>query len=160
MRATSSATLPLPITTRALGGHEVHLEVRLVGMAVVPADELGRRVRSGQLFAGNPERAVDGGAGRVDDRVIVREQLLARDVLAEADVAEEAKARVLGRLLVHAGDRLDLRVVGRDARAHQSPRRGQALEHVHLDAAARVLQQVARGVEARRAGADYGDAEG
>ena len=133
MRATSSATLPLPITTARSADSEVDLEVGVVGMAVVPADELGRRVRAGQLFAGDPERPVDGRAGRVDDRVVVLEQLLAGDVLAEGDVAEVAEARVRGGLLVDACHRLDLRVVGRDARAHQPPRRGQPLDHVDLD---------------------------
>ena len=120
-----------------LGREEVHLEVGVVGMAVVPADELGRRVRAGELFAGYAEGAVERRAGRVDDRVVVGEQVLAGDVLAEVDVAEEAKARVRGGLLVDAGHRLDLRVIGGDARADEPPWRGQALEHVHLEAARR-----------------------
>ena len=78
----------------ALGRAEVDLEVGVVGMAVVPADELGRRVGARQVFAGDSERPVQGRAGRVDDRVVVGQKLLARDVLAEDDVAEEAKARV------------------------------------------------------------------
>ena len=73
-------------------------------------------------------------AGGVDDRVVVGEQLLARDVLAEGDVAEEAKARMRGGLLVDARDGLDLGVVGGDAGADEAPRRGQALEHVDLEA--------------------------
>ena len=107
-----------------------------------------------------PSGRSSGDAGRVDDRVVVLEQLLARDVLAEGDVAEEAKARVRGGLLVDARDRLDLRVVGRDAGAHEAPGRGQALDHVDLELLAAVLEQVPGGVEAGRAGADHGDANG
>ncbi len=69
---------------RALGREQVELEVGVVGVAVVPADELGRRVRAGQLFAGDAQRPVRRRAGGVDDRVVVRQQVLARDVLAEA----------------------------------------------------------------------------
>ena len=83
MRATSSATLPLPITTARSAESEVDLEVGVVGVAVVPADELGRGVRAGELFAGDAQRPVDRRAGRVDDRVVVLEQVLAGDVLAE-----------------------------------------------------------------------------
>jgi len=95
---------------RALGtgatdrGREVELEVGVVGVAVVPADELRRRMRAGKLFAGYAERAVRRRAGGVYDRVVVRQQVLARDVLAEVDVAVVAKARVRGRLLVDAAD--------------------------------------------------------
>ena len=146
---------------RALGREEVELEVGVVGMAVVPADELGRGVRAGEVFAGDAERTVDGRAGGVDDRVVVVEEILARDVLAEGDVAEEAEAGMGGGLLVDAGDGLDLGVVGGDAGAHEAPGRGQALEHVDLELAPRgVLQQVPGGVEAGGAGADHGDADG
>ena len=125
----------------ALGREQVELQVGVVGMAVVPADELGGRVPAGQLFAGDAERPVGRRAGGVDDRVVVREQLLARDVLAEGDVAEVAEARVRGDLLVDAGDRLDLRVVGGDAGAHQAPGRWQPLEHVDLELSASVLSR-------------------
>ena len=42
-------------------GHpdHTHLEVCVVGVAVVPADELGRRMSPGQLFAGDAKWAVD-----------------------------------------------------------------------------------------------------
>ncbi len=39
----------------ALGGVQVELEVAVVGVAVVPADELGRGVRAGEIFTGDPE---------------------------------------------------------------------------------------------------------
>ena len=160
MRATSIGDVAVADHDGALGGHEVDLQVGVVGMAVVPADELGGGVRAGQVFAGDAERAVQRRAGRVDDRVVVGEQVLARDVLAEGDVAEVAKARVRGGLLVDARDRLDLRVVGRDAGAHEPPGRRQALDHVDLEAGVCVLEQVPGGVEAGGAGADHGDADG
>ncbi len=160
MRATSRATLPLPMTSARAEDEEVGLEVGVVGVAVVPADELGRGVRAGEVFAGDAEGAVGGRAGGVDDRVVVGEELLARDVLAEGDGAEEAEAGMGGGALVDAGDGLDLRVVGGDAGADEAPGRGQALEHVDLEALGGVGEQVAGGVEAGGAGADHGDAIG
>jgi hypothetical protein len=150
---------------RALGREQVELEIGVIRMAVVPADKLGCGVRAREVFTGDAQRTVRRRAGGVDDRVVVGEQILARDVLAETDVAEEAKARVGGGLLVDPRDRLDLRVVGGHAGAHQPPGCGQALEHVDLEidgmpARPRVLEQVSGGVEAGRPGADHGDAYG
>ena len=96
IRATSSATLPLPTTT-ARSPDEVELELLEVGVAVVPGDELGGRPRAGQVLAGDPEPPVGLRADRVDDRVVEREQLLVRDVAADLDVAEEAEARAARR---------------------------------------------------------------
>ena len=100
-----------------LRGLRSNPEVARVRMAVVPVDELGRAVRARSVLARDAEPVVVGDADRIDDRVVALEQLGAGDVVAEGDAAEEAKARLQRRLLVHARDRLDLRVVGRDARA-------------------------------------------
>jgi hypothetical protein len=84
-------------------------------VAIVPADEVGGGVTARQLLAGDAERTVLRRAGGVDDRVVALEQLLARDVHAEGNVVEVAKAWMDGGLLIHAGDRLDLGVIGGDA---------------------------------------------
>jgi hypothetical protein len=114
--------------------------------------------------AADSERPVGRGAGGVDDRVVVREQVLARDVLAERDVAVVAEAGVRGGLLVDARDGLDLGVVGGDPGAHEPPRRRQALEHVDLDVdgtlARAVLEQVPGRVEAGGTGSHDCDADG
>ena len=65
IRATSIATLPLPITTARLRG-EVELVVGGVGVAVVPGDELGGRVRAGPVLAGDAEPVVVRRADRVE----------------------------------------------------------------------------------------------
>ena len=65
-------------------------------------------------------------------------ELRARDVAAQLDVSEEAELGVLGRLLVHAADGLDVRVVGRHPAADEPPGGGQPVEHVHLDAEVRM----------------------
>ena len=109
MRATSSATLPLPITTaRSAASRSTSRSVWSGWPLYQPTNSVAA-CEPGQLFAGDPQGSVRGRAGRVDDRVVAPQQLLARDVLAEGDVAEVAEARVRGRLLVDARDRLDLR---------------------------------------------------
>ena len=92
MRATSTATLPFPITT-ARSPREVELEVLVVGVAVVPGDELGRGPRAGQVLARDAEPPVGLRADRVDDGVVEPRELVVRDVAADLDVAEEAEAR-------------------------------------------------------------------
>jgi hypothetical protein len=51
---------------RALGG-QVEVQVAVVGMAVVPGDELGSGPAAGRILARDPERLVGLGTGRVDD---------------------------------------------------------------------------------------------
>ena len=60
---------------RAAAG-EVELVARVLGMAVVPGDELGGRVRAGAVLAGDAEPVVVGGPDRVEDRVVAVEQLV------------------------------------------------------------------------------------
>ena len=141
---------------RARGG-QVELVVGVVGVAVVPGHELGRRVRSRPVLARDPEPVVDRRADRVEHAVVALEQVLAADVGAELDAAEEAEAGLLRGLLVHPRDALDLRVVGRDAGADEPERRRQDLEQVDLEAG---LQELVGRVEAGRAGADDRCAQG
>ena len=139
---------------------QVELVVAMVGVAVVPPDEVGRGRDAGQLGARDAERPPDLRADRIDDGVVAGDEVVARDVPPDLEVAVPAEPRMRGDLLVDAGHRLDLRVVGRDARAHEAPGRRQPLEHVDLDRAVLGREEEAGGVEPGRPGADDGDAEG
>src|SRR5204862_2943754 len=113
----------------ALAG-EVELEIGEVRVGVVPGDERRRRVAAGELLAGDPQVTVGRRAVRVDHAVVALGQLGGPHVAADLDVPEEAKP-VSGRgLLVDADDRLDLRVIGGDPRAHQAERGGEPVEKV------------------------------
>ena len=74
MRATSTATLPLPTTTPARP--QGRIEVAVVGMAVVPPDKCRCRMASWQVLAGNAQTPVALGAGREQDLVVMRQDLL------------------------------------------------------------------------------------
>jgi len=83
--------------------------------------------------------------------VVALQQLRAPDVATEHHAAEEPEAVLLGGLLVDARDGLDLRVVGRDARAHEAERRRERVEDVDLEPG---LEQLVGGVEPGGPGAD------
>ena len=136
---------------------EVGDEVAVVGVAVVPADQLGGRQAPGQVLAGDPQRLVGARADRVDDRVVVAHEVLVGDVLADLDVAEEPAAGAHDLLVEELGERLDLLVVGRDAVAQQTPRRGQPLEDVDLGALATRRSSLRGGVGAGGPGPDDRD---
>ena len=137
---------------------EVEAEAVEVGVAVVPGDELGGRPRPRQVLTRDAEPAVGLRADGVEDGVVEPGEILVEEVAADLDVAEEAEAGTIGDLLERPRGGLDLRVVGGDAEADEAPRRREPLEHVDLDRHA-ASEQGARGVEARRPGADDRDAE-
>ena len=90
--------VPVPDHHGSLVG-EVEHAVLEVGMAVVPGDELGRRPRSREVLAGDSQAPIGLGADRVDDSVVVSEELRVADRRADLDVAQEAEARSGSRLL-------------------------------------------------------------
>ena len=121
-----------------------------IGVGVVPGDEFGRRVRAGEVLAGDPEAAVGRCSVGRDDRVVALLELGDGDVAPDLDVAEELKALASRGLLVHADHRLDLRMVGGDAGAHEAEGGGEAVEHVDLYGDVLALEQVLGGVETGR----------
>ena len=142
---------------------QIELALAVVGVAVVPGDELGRGDASGEILARDPHPLVGLGTDRVDDRVVAGRQVLVRDVAAQLDVPEEAKAGASSGLLEHARHGLDVRVIGRHAAAHEPPRSRQPVEYVDLDDEVRTslgAQQLARRVEPGRSRADDRDAQG
>ena len=128
-------------------------------MAVVPGDELRRGVAALQILAGDAHAPIGLRAGRIDDHVIVRAQVVHAQVTAELDGAEESKSRVRRDLVERRRHRFDLLMVGRDAGADQAIRRRHAVVHVHVHHEARLSEQLVRGVEARGPGADDGHAQ-
>src|SRR5204862_130650 len=137
---------------------QVEPELLVVGVAVVPGDELCGRPRPGQGFSWNAEALVALRAEGVDDGVVELFQVSVAEIAADLHVAEEAKARLLGDALEGARDALELRMVRRDAKPHETPGRRQPFDHVHLDPKPGVEQR-ARGVKPGRAGTDYRDAQ-
>jgi hypothetical protein len=111
-------------------------------VAVVPGDELGGGPAPRQLLAGDAKRLVGLGAGGVDDGAVVAHQLVVRHVAADGHVAEQTAAAPERLAVEGLVEPLDLLVVGRNTRAEQPPRGGQALEQVDLDVTARPEQPV------------------
>jgi hypothetical protein len=138
---------------------QIELEIAVVGVAVVPGDELRGGPAPLQLLAGDAQRLVGLRACGVDDRRVVRHELLVREVAAHLDVAQEPAAPAQRLAVEGVVQALDLLVVGRDAAAQQSPRRGQALEEIDLHVAA-LPPQTGRGEGPGGPGADDRDSGG
>jgi hypothetical protein len=92
----------------------------VVGVAVVPTDEVRRGVDAVEVLACEAELVVALAAERVDDVVVARVEVFDGEVAPELDVAEEAEAVVGRDLVVDPRDALDLLVIGRDAAADQA----------------------------------------
>ena len=120
------------------------------------------------LTTGDREGAVVGGAGGVDDRVVVLLQVIQREVSTDVDVAEQADLRLIEHAVERLDDALNTRVVRRDTIADQPKWRGHAFENVDAHAIDRGiplrvgdgrLRERIGGVNASRARANDGDAE-
>jgi hypothetical protein len=138
---------------------EVELAVPVVGVAVVPGHELGGRMAASQVLAGDPHAPVGLRPGGVDDLVIVLPEVIDGQILAQLDVAEEAKARVGGDLVERRRHRLDLLMIGGDTRADQPVGRRQPVVEVHGRDETLLPEQVVGGVVTRRTRADDGHAQ-
>ena len=88
------------------------------------------------------------------------DQVFATDIAPQLDVAEEAKALMLGGLVVGARDRFYLRMVRSHARSDEPIRRRQAVIEIDCELRLGHGKQLAGGVKAAGAGADDGDSEG
>ena len=122
MRATSRATLPLPITATSLC---VQRPVpRNIGVAVVPADEFGGAEAAGQLGSGDVQRRRLHRAGREDDRVVVPLQVVQGEVDAVPHVAEQPDVAAVEHRPQRRHDALDPRMVRGHAVPHQAERGG------------------------------------
>ena len=87
---------------RALA-RQVEVHVGVIGVAVVPGDELRRRLAAGQILTGYPQPPVTRSSDRVQHRVVGGGQLLMAHVDADLDVAVETEA---GRRAVFSNTRV------------------------------------------------------
>ena len=92
--------------------------------------------------------------------MVVPAEVLDRDVSAEFHPAVEPKAGVGGDLVKGRGDRLDLLMVGGDARAHEPEGRREPIEEVDGDDGSLLPEEMVRRVVSGRAGPHDGDPQG
>jgi hypothetical protein len=81
--------VPVPITT-ARSQERSGVQRRVIGVAVLAADERGRRDRAGQHLPADAERPGCMRADCLDDRAVTGAELL-RQVTGDLEVAEERK---------------------------------------------------------------------
>jgi hypothetical protein len=92
-------------------------------MRVVPAHEIDGGDTARQLLTGNVQSAIGLRPDGVDHGVVVLGEFGGHDMFADNHVAEEAEAGIFCGFFEGLADRFDLGVIGRDAGAHQPPRR-------------------------------------
>src|ERR1700751_2066033 len=106
--------------------------VGVVRMPVIPADEVGGGVTSGQVLPWDAEIPAFRGSYRIDRRVMVCQQILVGNVAADLDVevAAESKAGECG--IEEVDHRLGVLMIRCDSRAHEAKRGREALKQIHL----------------------------
>ena len=93
-----------------------------------------------------------GGTDRIDDRMMMRKQLVMGDVPADLDIEVEPEAVSAAHAVEQPGDALGARVVGGDPGTHQSVGGGQRVEDV--DPHPGLGEKFVGGVHAGRTGPD------
>ena len=126
-------------------------------MAVVPGYEIGGRRPPWQVGARNGEFTVLRRPHRVDDGVVIDEQILVGDVLADLDAQVEFETGLRGDLVEQPRDLPRLLVVGCNAESRQPVRLGKAV--VDVDVHARLREQFVCGVHRRWPGPDDRDSK-
>ncbi|SII97236.1 Uncharacterised protein [Mycobacteroides abscessus subsp. abscessus] len=129
---------------------------RLVGVTVEDPGEGACPIDPVEVGSGHREVAVVGESAGEDDGIVVRPEVVHRDVAAEFGVADEAGPGVGEESVELRGHGLRALVVGGDTVAQQSVRYGKSVEDVD-GAAGNLTEDLLRGEAARRSGADDGD---
>ena len=136
-----------------------------VRVPAVPVDEVGGRVAARQVLARNAEPPVPHRPGRVDHRVVSRQQVVAGHILAQVHAAEKPDVGAFQHPAQVLGDRLDRLVVGGHPVPDQAVGRGQPIVDIHPDPhrpvrpfeRGRMLDQRLRRVQPGRTGPDDRD---
>ena len=113
-------------------GVQVGIEIAEIRVAVVPADEGGRAVDTGEIGAGDRQLPVERHTGGQDDRVVALAQLRHREVAADLDIAVVTDLGLLGGAREGPPNPLGALVVGRHAAPDQAEGRGQGVDDVDL----------------------------
>src|SRR5271157_3427313 len=101
-------------------------------MAAVPRHELTSGMAARQQLAVDPQRPVGCEPGRVDDRVVTREEFGSVDIGTQFDATEEAHVRMLENLAQSPGDRLDPGMIWCDPMADEPERSAEPVEQIDL----------------------------
>ena len=131
----------------------------VIRMSVVPGDEVGGTVGLGQINTGDIQRGVAVSAGCDDDRIVVRVQVINRDVAANLNIAQKTNITALQDLVQGDNDLLDSRVIGSNTVADQAIGGGKAFKQVDIHVQTGFGQNI-RCIDASRSGADNGHVVG
>ncbi len=137
---------------------------RVVGVTVIPGDELGGTVGTVQIRAGDLQRSIIDGAGGENHSVVVGHEITEREVLAVLHIAEEADVTTTQNRAQRGDDALDARVVGSHAVTDQAERGGVAVIEINTDVQLAFPHSLGFGehvgsVNARRTCSDHGNAQ-
>ena len=129
---------------------EIDWQIDEVGVTVDPGHQLGGGAGAGQAHPVDVQPAVSRRADGVDDGVVVSQQVVVAQVLADLDVEEEPEFAATGDPVEEPGDPFGGLVIRRHPGTHQTVRGGLLLENI--DPHAVLGEQFVGGVHRGRPG--------
>jgi hypothetical protein len=109
---------------------EIDWQIGEVGMPVDPRDQFGGGSGAGETHAVDVQPTIVGRTHRIQNGVMVGQQIGVAQMLADLDVEVEPEVAMTVDPVQKPGDPFGVLVVGRHPGAHQSVRRGQLLKDV------------------------------
>ena len=102
-------------------------------MGIVPTHELGSRMGTWEILAGDIEFTISLRANSINHSMIMVKNIVMCHIRTKFHIAKEAKPGTGGNSLIGLRYRLDLLVIGSNTPTNQTIRRGQAVKHIDLD---------------------------
>lgn len=135
---------------------KVEGQIPIIRVAIVPADEITGLMRTGQIFARQPDLTPQRGPCGKNDGMIASAKIVETNIRADLDPADEAKARHLRDPLEDGGHLLQLGVIGSHAEPDQTVGHRQAFEQINRNVLIRPKQCFCR-IKTAGSGPDDGD---
>ena len=103
---------------------------RVIGVTVIPRDEIGGTIGTIQVDALNGQGRVMNSAGREDNGVVVLAQIGKVQILTVFDIAEESNITAVKHLVQGGNNALNTRVIGRHTVTNQPEGSGVTIKNV------------------------------
>ena len=112
---------------------QVKLRIHIVGVTIIPSNELGSGITTRQHLTRNIEFAVCFGSDSEDYLVVMCLEILQINVTSELDIPKETKPWICGNFLISLDDGFDVLMIRSDSKSNETVRHWKSIKSIHLN---------------------------